>query len=210
MEGAVEVWGGAPWFTSLVYIATELKLGNGTSLLIAVNILSALPLSAGQTLLQAQSEGNSAGLAAFALAMLFAAILAFTGLVSRRSADFALILAAAAFMANRLWSRRRFARARRAALDWTQRLKSAGELVVSVDDSGLSLVAGALRNVWTFADAQDVEDAGGLVYLWPRRGEPAVLPSRVFPDAAAIARFVSFARAHGAKGSQPSPVDDDD
>ena len=151
-----------------------------------------------------------APLAAFALAMLFAAILAFTGLVSRRSADFALILAAAAFMANRLWSRRRFARARRAALDWTQRLKSAGELVVSVDDRGLSLVAGALRNVWTFADAQDVEDAGGLVYLWPRRGEPAVLPSRVFPDAAAIARFVSFARAHGAKGSQPSPVDDDD
>jgi len=49
--------------------ATELKLGNGTSLLIAVNILSALPLSAGQTLLQAQGEGNNAGLGAFALAV---------------------------------------------------------------------------------------------------------------------------------------------
>ena len=49
---------------------TELKLGNGTSLLIFVNILSALPLSAGQTLVQASAAGNNAGLAAFALAFL--------------------------------------------------------------------------------------------------------------------------------------------
>jgi protein transport protein SEC61 subunit alpha len=49
---------------------TELKLGNGTSLLIFVNILSALPLSAGQTLKQASDAGNTAGLAAFGLAFL--------------------------------------------------------------------------------------------------------------------------------------------
>lgn len=49
---------------------TELKLGNGTSLLIFVNILSALPLSAGQTLVQAGEAGNNAGLAAFGAAFL--------------------------------------------------------------------------------------------------------------------------------------------
>ncbi len=49
---------------------TELKLGNGTSLLIFVNILSALPLSAGQTLKQASDAGNTPGLVAFGLAFL--------------------------------------------------------------------------------------------------------------------------------------------
>jgi len=171
--------------------------------------------AASRAALRAALEGgllsrHFAPLAAFLLAMLFAAILAFTGLVSRRSAEIALILAAAAFMINRLWSRRRFALARRAALDWTQRLKSAGELVVSVDDYGLRLAAGPLNTAWAFAEAQDVEDAGGLVYLWPRSGEPAVLPARVFPDAAAIADFLTFARAHGAKGVRAPIVYDDD
>jgi len=49
---------------------TELKLGNGTSLLIFVNILSGLPLSAGQTLMQARDAGNNAGLVAFLAAFL--------------------------------------------------------------------------------------------------------------------------------------------
>ena len=49
---------------------TELKLGNGTSLLIFVNILSSLPYSAGQTLTQASSDGNNAGLVAFAASFL--------------------------------------------------------------------------------------------------------------------------------------------
>lgn len=61
----------------------ELKLGNGTSLLIFVNILSALPLSAGQTLVQAQAEGNTAGLVAFGAA--FVAITA--GIVCVQEAE---------------------------------------------------------------------------------------------------------------------------
>ena len=51
-------------------VLTELKLGNGTSLLIFVNILSSLPYSAGQTLTQASSDGNNAGLVAFAASFL--------------------------------------------------------------------------------------------------------------------------------------------
>lgn len=56
--------------SSLPQVLTELKLGNGTSLLIFVNILSSLPYSAGQTLTQASEAGNNAGLAAFAAASL--------------------------------------------------------------------------------------------------------------------------------------------
>ena len=54
-----------------------------------------------------------APLAAFVLAMAFTAILAWTGLVSRRHGEIALLLATAAFMIHRLWTRRRFAAARR-------------------------------------------------------------------------------------------------
>ena len=62
---------------------TELKLGNGTSLLIFVNILSGLPLSAGQTLVAARDAGNNAGLVAF-----FAAFLTITaGIVCVQEAE---------------------------------------------------------------------------------------------------------------------------
>ena len=54
-------------------------------------------------------------LAAFVLAVLFAAILGWTGLVSRRAAEIALIVSAASYMSYRLWTRRRFLTARRAA-----------------------------------------------------------------------------------------------
>jgi hypothetical protein len=49
-------------------VLTELKLGNGTSLLIFVNIVSALPTSIGQTMAKGQETGDSSGLALFALA----------------------------------------------------------------------------------------------------------------------------------------------
>jgi len=55
----------------LMYIGevlTELKLGNGTSLLIFVNIVSALPTSIGQTVAVSQETGDNSGLALFAVA----------------------------------------------------------------------------------------------------------------------------------------------
>ena len=36
---------------------------------------------------------------------------------------------------------------------------------------------------WEFADCLEAEDAGGLIYLWPRQGAPAIAPTRVFRDA---------------------------
>src|ERR1700735_2774071 len=54
-----------------------------------------------------------APLAVFVLAIGCTAILASTSLISRRHGEVALLLATAAFMIHRLWSRRRFALARR-------------------------------------------------------------------------------------------------
>src|SRR5437588_135562 len=64
-----------------------------------------------------------APLAAFALFVLFAAILGWTGLIGSRAAEMALIGAAAAYMIYRLWTRRRFFSARRAAVAWAQELR---------------------------------------------------------------------------------------
>ena len=62
---------------------SELKLGNGTSLLIFVNIVSALPTSIGETLATTEQTGNSAGLSLF-----FAAFLAITlGIVYVQEAE---------------------------------------------------------------------------------------------------------------------------
>jgi len=57
----------------LMYIGevlTELKLGNGTSLLIFVSIVSSLPTSIGETLTVAEATGNQGGLALFAAAFI--------------------------------------------------------------------------------------------------------------------------------------------
>lgn len=51
------------WISELI---TELKLGNGTSLIIFTNIVSYLPASIGRTVVQALSDNNYTGLAAIA------------------------------------------------------------------------------------------------------------------------------------------------
>ena len=141
------------------------------------------------------TRAHQAPLAAFVLAIAFAAILALTGLVSRRFGEIALLLAIAAFMVQRLATRWRFAAARRGASSEIEALRGAGRLVLSVDETGLGLDGPAPPARWNFADCLEAEDAGGLVYLWPRSGPPAVLPTRVFADAGAALRFVEFVRA---------------
>ncbi|KAK3269087.1 hypothetical protein CYMTET_22448, partial [Cymbomonas tetramitiformis] len=57
----------------LVYmgeVLTELKLGNGTSLLIFVNIVSALPSSVGETIKTAQETDSYGGVSLFAAAFI--------------------------------------------------------------------------------------------------------------------------------------------
>ncbi|MGD0640957.1 MAG: hypothetical protein ABSC22_09445 [Roseiarcus sp.] len=139
------------------------------------------------------TSAHFAPLAAFVLAISFTAILALTGLVSRRFGEVALLLAIAAFMAQRLTTLRRFAAARRASVSEFEAMRDAGPLVVSVDETGLGL-GGAAPARWNFVDCLEAEDAGGLIYLWPRSGLPAIVPTRVFEGAEAAAEFVEFLR----------------
>ncbi len=140
------------------------------------------------------TSAHLAPLAAFVLAIAFIAILALTGLVGRRHGEIALLLATGAFMVQRLATRRRFLAARRASLAEIEAMRAAGRLVLSVDAAGLALAGATPPARWDFADCLEVEDAGGLVYLWPRSGPPAIVPTRVFAGAEAAAGFVEFLR----------------
>ncbi len=141
------------------------------------------------------TSAHFAPLAAFALAISFIAILSLTGLVARRHSEVALLLATGTFMVQRLAMRRRFAVTRRASLAEIEAMRGAGRLVLNVDETGLALGGAAPRAHWNFADCVEAEDAGGLIYLWPRSGPPAVVPTRVFAGAEAAAAFVEFLRA---------------
>ncbi|HYA73514.1 MAG TPA: hypothetical protein VEF36_10200 [Roseiarcus sp.] len=140
------------------------------------------------------TSAHLAPLAAFVLAIAFIAILTLTGLVGQRWGEIALLLATGAFMVQRLATRRRFVAARRASLAEIEAMRAAGRLVLSVDATGLALAGPTPPARWDFADCLEAEDAGGLIYLWPRSGPPAIVPTRVFAGAEAAAGFVEFLR----------------
>jgi hypothetical protein len=139
--------------------------------------------------------GHFAPLAAFALAMAFIAILTATALVARRHGEIALLLASGAFMVQRLTTRRHFITARRDSLAEIEAFRGEGALVARLDEAGLWLESAASGVHWEFARCREIEDAGGLIYLWPTSGAPAVLPSRAFADAAEAAVFLDFVRS---------------
>ena len=141
------------------------------------------------------TAAHFAPLAAFVLSILFIAILALTGLVGRRPAEAALLICAAAFLVQRLVTRRRFFVSRRRAEAEIESLRVAGPLTLVVEADGLRLDCPAAPMRWPFADCLEAEDAGGVVYLWPRRGAPAIAPTRVFHDQAEASRFVQFLRS---------------
>jgi hypothetical protein len=150
-----------------------------------------------------------APLAAFMLAVLFAAILGWTGLISRRAAEIALIAFAAAYMIYRLWTRRRFLGLRRAALAWAQAQRAPARL--TLDEAGFRLTAPGRDGTWAFAEGLEIEAVAGLVYVWPRRGWPLVWPSRAHGGDGEAAAFLAYARSRtGARAPAPSVVDDDD
>ena len=154
------------------------------------------------------TAAHFAPLAAFVLAILFVAILALTGLLGRRPAEAALLICAAAFLVQRLVMRRRFFVSRRFAEAEIERLRAAGALVLSVEAEGLRLDGGPEPTRWRFVDCLEAEDAGGLVYLWPRRGAPAIAPARVFRDQTEAARFAQFLRSRLPRRLAGSAADD--
>jgi len=154
------------------------------------------------------TAAHFAPLAAFVLAILFVAILALTGLVGRRPAEAALLICAAAFLVQRLATRRRFFVSRRVAEAQIERLRAAGPLVLSIDADGLRLEGGPASTRWRFADCLEAENAGGLVYLWPRQGAPAIAPTRIFRDETEASRFAQFLRSRLPRRLAASSADD--
>jgi hypothetical protein len=132
-----------------------------------------------------------APLTAFALVMAFATVLALTGLISRRAGEATIILAAAAFMIQRLASHWRIGRARSDGRAAIGRLQSAAALKATFGDEALSFdMDGRTLNL-RYADCEQAEDAGGLIYVWPRNGAPIVVPTRALADAEEAARLLS-------------------
>ena len=135
--------------------------------------------------------GHVAPLTAFALIIAFASVLALTGLISRRSGEATLILAAAAFMIQRLANHWRIRRARLEGRAAIARLHSAGALTATFESDALSLdVDGRLQRL-CYAECEEAEDAGGLIYVWLREGAPIVVPTRALADAEEAARLMS-------------------
>jgi hypothetical protein len=141
------------------------------------------------------SRNHVAPLVAFALFVAFVAILTLTGLIGRRFGEGALILAAIAFMAARMTAHWRLRGAQKNSLATMNALQKAGPVVVRLDDLGLCLETPAGSRQFSFADCGDVEHAGGMIYLWPRKGEPAFVPTRAFADEQAVQEFLGLVRA---------------
>ncbi len=132
-----------------------------------------------------------APLAAFAAIIVFASALAVAGVISRRAGEATLILAAAAFMIQRLATHWRIRRARGEGRAAIARLRTAGALTASFESDSLSLDVDGRRQRLSYSDCEEAEDAGGLIYLWLRDGVPIVVPTRALADAGEAARLVS-------------------
>ena len=137
-----------------------------------------------------------APLTAFALIMAFASVLALTGLMSRRAGEATIILAAAAFMIQRLATHWRIRRARSDSHAAIARLQSAGALTATFGNETLSLdVDGRTLSV-RYDDCEDAEDVSGLIYVWLREGGPIVVPTRALGSTQEAARLVSRLSGH--------------
>jgi hypothetical protein len=146
------------------------------------------------------SRNHVAPLVVFTLFLTFVAILTFTGLLARRLGEAALILAAIAFMASRMAAHWRLRGAQKNSFASAAAWQAAGETRAWADEAGLRLenAAGSRRIV--FADCDEVENAGGIIYLWQRSGEPAFLPARAFGGEQAAQEFLKTTRARIALG----------
>lgn len=141
------------------------------------------------------SRNHVAPLVVFALFLAFIAILTFTGLLGRRLGEAALLLAAIIFMASRMAAHWRLRGAQKNSLAAAVALHEAGETTVWVDAAGLRFEnATGSRNL-AFVDCDEPEDAGGIVYLWLRKGEPAFIPARAFANEQTARQFLGWVRA---------------
>jgi uncharacterized membrane protein YqjE len=133
-------------------------------------------------------------LAVFVLLLVFISILAFAGLIGRRPAEAALIVSAILFMAARFYAHWRLRAAQKASLVAARMLLATGEMHLAVDCDGATLTGSGEACRCNFSSRATVEDAGGLIYFWPEKGEPFFAPTRVFASAEEAAAFVAQAK----------------
>ncbi len=144
---------------------------------------------------------NLGPLAVFVLVLLFASILALTDFISRRAGEATILLSAAAFMIQRLATHWRIRRSRNLGRTAMAALEAEGAMTAKIDDTGVTLEAGERSQRLDFVDCEEAEDAGGLIYLWPRHGAPIVLPARALGKGEA-GRFVAQVRGR-MNGTRP-------
>jgi len=148
------------------------------------------------------SLSHVAPLVGFILFVAFVAILAVTGLLARRLAEAALIIGAIAFMASRMVAHWRLRGARKNSLETAAALQQIGEATVRLDDSGLYLESAAGSRHLAFADCEEAETAGGIIYLWSRNGDTAFIPARAFASEQAAQEFQAFCRARTSRAAK--------
>jgi hypothetical protein len=141
-----------------------------------------------------------APLVAFFLAMLFTSLLALAVLLSPRRAEAIIILAAMAFMMNRLWSHWQLRQAQSAAGNAPLAI-AAGSTKLWLDASGLSLMTGSGVRRLDYRACCDAETTGDLIYLWSDRDEPAIIPVRAFANQQAADQFLQILRARLGRGA---------
>jgi hypothetical protein len=84
--------------------------------------------------------------------------------------------------------------AQRLAKGVVERIAAAGETTLTVDESGLASAEGATPV--SFRDLTEIENAGGLLYIWRSSPDsaPLVVPTRIFADEAEAEQFLVFVR----------------
>ena len=140
------------------------------------------------------TASHHAPLAAFVLALMFAFILASTGLISRRAGEIAVLIAASAFMVQRLMTHRRIWRTRSRGRAEIERLLAGGDVTATIEADGATQMRGGDSRRIAFIDCEEAEEAGGLIYLWRREGAPIVMPCRILAEGEP-ARLVAFVKA---------------
>jgi uncharacterized MAPEG superfamily protein len=140
------------------------------------------------------SRNHVAPLVAFSLFLAFAAILTFTGLIGRRLGEAALLLGAIAFMMSRMAAHWRLRGAQKNSLAAAISLQKAGPIALRLDPSGLHVETASGSRLLRFAECEGAEEAGGILYLWPREGEPVFIPARAFASQQAAQEFIARLR----------------
>ncbi len=119
-------------------------------------------------------------LIAFAAFLVFDLALYFTGAITARAGEAALILAAMLFMGFRTWRHWRLRQALLGARAHMAKLRDSSPLRATIEADAIRLSWNAGSDRWRFADCRDAELSGPLLYLWRDGGMPFIAPLRCF------------------------------